>query len=141
MNPTHEVFNQPAPLVDTNLFATNRAMQAALKFNAPALDTAPLHALGAVVGSAEMQLHARLANVHTPQLKSHNRFGQRIDQVEFHPSYHALMTEAVAARPAWCGLHEHSPQPSPARRRGSKSRPRAGEREFTRTPACGRGQG
>ncbi|MDP1687610.1 acyl-CoA dehydrogenase family protein [Hydrogenophaga sp.] len=111
MNPTHEVFNQPAPLVDTNLFATNRAMQAALKFNAPALDTAPLHALGAVVGSAEMQLHARLANVHTPQLKSHNRFGQRIDQVEFHPSYHVLMTEAVAA-----GLHGAawgSPHPSP----------------------------
>ncbi len=97
---THEVFNQPAPLVDTNLFATNRAMQAALTFNAPALDTAPLHALGAVVGSGEMQTHARLANVHTPQLKTHNRFGQRVDQVEFHPSYHALMTEAVAA-----GLH------------------------------------
>ncbi|MDO9483828.1 MAG: DNA alkylation response protein, partial [Hydrogenophaga sp.] len=72
---THEVFNQPAPLVDTNLFAANRAMQAALAFNAPALDTAPLHVLGAVVGSGEMQTHARLANVHTPQLKTHNRFG------------------------------------------------------------------
>jgi putative acyl-CoA dehydrogenase len=100
MSPTHEVFNQPAPLVDVNLFAANRAMQAALAFNAPALDTAPLHALGAVVGSGNMQLHARLANVHTPQLKTHNRFGQRIDQVEFHPSYHALMTAAVGA-----GLH------------------------------------
>ncbi len=100
MNPTHEVFNQPAPLVDTNLFATNRAMQAALKLNAPALDTAPLRALGAVVGSGEMQAHARLANVHTPQLKTHNRLGQRVDQVEFHPSYHALMSAAVHA-----GLH------------------------------------
>jgi putative acyl-CoA dehydrogenase len=97
---THEVFNQPVPLVDVNLFATNRAMQAALAFNAPALDTASLHTLGALVGSGAMQLHARLANVHTPQLKTHNRFGQRVDQVEFHPSYHALMTEAVAA-----GLH------------------------------------
>ncbi|QHE76498.1 isovaleryl-CoA dehydrogenase [Hydrogenophaga sp. PBL-H3] len=97
---THEVFNQPAPLVDTNLFSANRAMQAALAFNAPALDTAPLQALGAIVGSGEMQAHARLANVHTPQLKTHNRFGQRVDQVEFHPSYHALMKEAVAA-----GLH------------------------------------
>lgn len=97
---THEVFNQPAPLVDTNLFSANRAMQAALAFNAPALDTTPLQALGAVVGSGEMQAHARLANVNTPQLKTHNRFGQRVDQVEFHPSYHALMTEAVSA-----GLH------------------------------------
>ena len=97
---THEVFNQPAPLVDTNLFSANQAMQAALAFNAPALDTAPLQALGTVVGSGEMQAHARLANVNTPQLKTHNRFGQRVDLVEFHPSYHALMTEAVAA-----GLH------------------------------------
>ncbi|MGE0350443.1 isovaleryl-CoA dehydrogenase [Hydrogenophaga sp.] len=100
MSTTHEVFNQPAPLVDVNLFATNRAMQAALAFNAPALDTTPLHALGAVVGRGDMQVHARLANVHTPQLKTHSRFGHRIDQVEFHPSYHALMNEAVGA-----GLH------------------------------------
>jgi putative acyl-CoA dehydrogenase len=100
MNATHEVFNQPAPWVDANLFSANRPMQAALAFNAPALDTSPLHALGAVVGSGAMQTHARLANVHTPQLKTHNRLGQRVDQVEFHPSYHALMTEAVAA-----GLH------------------------------------
>ncbi|WP_439518993.1 isovaleryl-CoA dehydrogenase [Hydrogenophaga sp.] len=100
MNATHEVFNQPAPLVDVNLFAVNRPMQAALKFNAPALDTAPLQALGQVVGSGDMQTHARLANVHTPQLKTHSRFGHRIDQVEFHPGYHALMTEAVGA-----GLH------------------------------------
>jgi len=97
---THEVFNQPAPLVDVNLFAVNRPMQAALKFNAPALDTEPLQALGQVVGSGDMQTHARLANVHTPQLKTHSRFGHRIDSVEFHPSYHALMTEAVGA-----GLH------------------------------------
>ncbi len=100
MSATHEVFNQPSPLVDVNLFAGNRAMQDALRFNAPALDTAPLHALGALVGSAEMQTHARLANVFTPQLKSHDRLGHRIDQVEFHPSYHVLMTAATAA-----GLH------------------------------------
>ncbi|WP_382326647.1 isovaleryl-CoA dehydrogenase [Hydrogenophaga sp. UC242_50] len=100
MPATHDVFNQPEPLVDVNLFDGNRPMQAALKFNAPALDTAPLQALGATVGNGEMQTHARLANVHTPQLKTHSRFGHRIDQVEFHPSYHALMTAAVGA-----GLH------------------------------------
>ena len=100
MTPTHEVFNQPDPLVDVNVFAGNQALQSALAFNAPALDTAPLQALGQQVGSGEMQTHARLANVFTPQLKSHDRFGRRIDQVEFHPSYHALMTAATAA-----GLH------------------------------------
>lgn len=107
MLPTHEVFNQPAPLVDLNLFDTNRALQAALAFNAPGLDTAGLRALGATVGSAEMQVHARLANVFTPQLKTHSRVGERIDQVEFHPSYHALMREAVGA-----GLHGGAFAPS-----------------------------
>ncbi|MGI9218634.1 MAG: acyl-CoA dehydrogenase family protein [Hydrogenophaga sp.] len=100
MSATHEVFNQVEPLVDYNLFAGNQALGAALKFNAPALNTAHLHALGDTLGSADMQTHARLANVFTPQLKSHSRFGHRIDQLEFHPSYHALMTAATAA-----GLH------------------------------------
>ncbi|MBX9872949.1 MAG: isovaleryl-CoA dehydrogenase [Burkholderiaceae bacterium] len=100
MNVTHEVFNQPAPLVDYNLYETNRPLQDALRFNAPQLDTAALSRLGAAVGTAGMQNHARLANVHTPQLHSHDRQGRRIDQVEFHPSYHALMSAAIGA-----GLH------------------------------------
>ncbi|HXD39927.1 MAG TPA: isovaleryl-CoA dehydrogenase [Ramlibacter sp.] len=97
---THEVFNQPEPLVDYNLFEGNSALQAGLKFNAPQLDTAPLAALGKTLGSQEMQTHARLANIHTPQLHTHDRFGRRADLVEFHPSYHALMAAATAA-----GLH------------------------------------
>ena len=100
MSATHEVFNQVVPLVDVNLFDGNRPLQDALTFNAPELVTTHLGALGQQVGSAEMQQHARLANVFTPQLKSHDRFGHRIDRVEFHPSYHALMTAATAA-----GLH------------------------------------
>ena len=92
---THEVFNQPEPLVDTNLFETNQPLRDALRLNAPALDTAPLAKLGALAGSAAMQEHARLANTHTPELRTHDRFGRRIDQVEFHPSYHALMAAAV----------------------------------------------
>ncbi len=97
---THEVFNQPEPLADYDLFATNRALQDALRFNAPDLQLAPLQALGRELGSAGMQAHARLANVHTPELRTHDRFGRRIDEVEFHPSYHALMQTAVGA-----GLH------------------------------------
>src|SRR3954469_19349656 len=97
---THEVFNQPEPLVDVNLFETNRALQDALRFNAPDLEPGPLRALGALAGSGAMQEHARLANIHTPELRTHDRFGRRIDEVEFHPSYHALMGAAVAA-----GLH------------------------------------
>ncbi len=97
---THEVFNQPAPLTGYNLFDKNQALRDALRFNAPQLDTAPLHALGAALGTADMQAHARLANVHTPELHTHDRSGRRIDRVEFHPSYHALMSAAVGA-----GLH------------------------------------
>jgi putative acyl-CoA dehydrogenase len=97
---THEVFNQPEPLVGYNLFDANRALQDALRFNASDLDVAPLAQLGARLGTQEMQEHARLANVHPPQLHTHDRFGRRIDEVEFHPSYHALMAAAVDA-----GLH------------------------------------
>ena len=100
MDTTHDVFNQPAPLVGYNLFETNRPLRDALKFNAPDLQTAGLHELGETIGSAEMQTHARLANVNGPQLHTHDRFGRRIDEVEFHPSYHALMKAAVGA-----GLH------------------------------------
>ena len=100
MAATHDVFNQVTPLADVNLFAGNRALQDALKFNAPGLNTAPLAALGQLAGSAAMQNHARLANVHTPELRTHDRLGHRIDEVEFHPSYHALMAAATEA-----GLH------------------------------------
>ncbi|MCP5260597.1 MAG: isovaleryl-CoA dehydrogenase [Rhodoferax sp.] len=97
---THTVFNQADVLADYPLFDANHALQAALAFNAPGLDPSPLRELGVLLGRAEMQAHARLANVHTPELRSHDRSGRRIDQVEFHPSYHALMSAAMAA-----GLH------------------------------------
>jgi len=97
---THEVFNQSTPLVDQNLFTGNLALQDALRFNLPGFDAARFAVLGATAGSAEMQRHARLANTFSPQLKSHDRFGHRIDEVEFHPSYHALMAAAMQQ-----GLH------------------------------------
>ncbi len=97
---THEVFNQPDALMDYNLFEGNRGMRDALAFNAPGLDTSSLSVLGGQWGTRAMQTHARLANVHAPQLHAHDRSGRRIDQVEFHPSYHALMAQAVGA-----GLH------------------------------------
>jgi putative acyl-CoA dehydrogenase len=98
MSTTHEVTNQAAPLVDANLFAINRPLQDALAWYLPAYDRARFEALGAEAGSAAMQRHARLANHHGPQLHSHDRFGHRVDQVEFHPSYHALMEAACRHR-------------------------------------------
>ena len=98
MNRTHEVFNQSTPLADVNLWRINRPLRDALAALAPTLDAASLDALdalGAEMGSAEMQAHARLANQHPPQLHTHDRTGRRSDEVEFHPSYHALMAAAL----------------------------------------------
>ncbi len=99
MNGTHEVFNQASPLVDVNLYTGNRPLRdtlAALAGSAmPALDTAALEAAGAEFGSAAMQRHARLANAHGPVLHTHDRWGRRTDEVEFHPSYHALLGAAL----------------------------------------------
>ncbi|KZT16173.1 DNA alkylation response protein [Acidovorax sp. GW101-3H11] len=92
---THEVFNQSTPWADVNLFTTNQPLQDALRLHAPGLPLAGLAALGAEMGSAEMQAHARLANTYKPQLRTHDRFGHRTDVVEFHPSYHALIGAAL----------------------------------------------
>jgi len=92
---THAVLNQVPPFEDVDLFETNAALRDAVKFNQPALATGSLSALGRLAGSAAMQRHARLANIHGPTLHSHDRFGNRIDEVEFHPSYHVLLGAAL----------------------------------------------
>jgi len=95
MNATHEVTNQSTPFTDVNLFRANRPLRDALRVYAPGLDTARLDELGAEAGSTEMQAHARRANAHPPVLHTHDRHGRRIDEVEFHPSYHALLASAL----------------------------------------------
>ena len=74
---THDVFNQSEPLTGVNLFLANRPLRDALALHAPGLDTARLRALGAEVGSADMQMHARLANTHPPVLHT-ARLGRRL---------------------------------------------------------------
>jgi len=95
MPSTHEVFNQAEPLADVNLWRTNRPLRDAVRVLAPGLPTQRLDALGAEMGSAAMQRHARLANQHGPVLHAHDRLGRRVDQVEFHPSYHVLLGAAL----------------------------------------------
>jgi putative acyl-CoA dehydrogenase len=92
---THEVPNQSAPWRDVNLFDANPPLQAALTHHAPGFDATRLRTLGALAGSAEMQAHARLAHTHPPVLHAHDVQGRRVDQVEFHPSYHVLMGAAL----------------------------------------------
>ena len=100
MGSTHQVYNQPEPWVGHNLYATHVALQDALNTLAPGLDVAPLRSLGDRLASPQMIEHARLAHHHPPELHTHDRQGRRVDHVEFHPSYHALMDAAVSA-----GLH------------------------------------
>ena len=95
---THVVLNQVPPFEDVNLFDTDAALRDAVTFNAPALATDSLATLGALAGGGHMQQHARLANVNGPTLHTHDRFGHRIDEVEFHPSYHVLLGAALQHR-------------------------------------------
>lgn len=105
MDITHDVFNQPEPLTGHHLWEGHQALRDAVRLNAPALDTGPLRALGARLGSVELQEQARLANVHGPQLHTHDRVGRRVDTLEFHPAYHALMAQAVGAGLAGGNTH------------------------------------
>ena len=95
MKTSHEVTNQSTPYTGVNLFRVNQPLRDALRVHMPDLDTSRLDELGAEAGSAAMQAHARRANAHAPLLHTHDRHGRRIDEVEFHPSYHTLLGTAL----------------------------------------------
>jgi putative acyl-CoA dehydrogenase len=103
---THEVSNTVAPFENVNLYAADPALQEALLREGGAAAAESLHALGAELGRAGTLDLARLANLHTPELHNFDRGGKRIDEVEFHPAWHALMTlliENGAASSPWSG--------------------------------------
>jgi len=75
---THEVLNQPPPLADYNVYATDPTLRRIVSTFGAAWGEDKLHTTGATVGSACVQLLARQANRHTPELKTHDRFGHRV---------------------------------------------------------------
>jgi putative acyl-CoA dehydrogenase len=89
---THDVFNQAAPFENVNLFACDLALQEALQREGGAAAAGELHALGARLGQAAVLDLGRQANANSPKLHNFDRSGRRVDEVEFHPSWHALMT-------------------------------------------------
>ena len=97
---THDVFNQPPPLEDVNLFTADTALQETVAREGASEAAASLTAFGKITGSAKVIDLGRQANTYLPVLKSFDRFGHRADRVEFHPSYHKLMAISVAQ-----GLH------------------------------------
>lgn len=91
MAATHEVFNQATPFEDVNLFETDLPLKEALQREGGGWAGARVSQLGEICGSAKVLRQGADANNFPPALKSHDRFGHRIDEVEFHPAWHELM--------------------------------------------------
>lgn len=88
--PTHEVLNQPEPLADYNPFDQDPALVEALQREGGGAFAGQVRAFGAVAGS-EMLAAGFEANENPPRLRTHDRFGRRIDRVDYHPAYHRIM--------------------------------------------------
>jgi putative acyl-CoA dehydrogenase len=103
MAATHDVSNQPPPLTDYDVFASDAALVEGVQRHDASWALDHLGEIGRNAGSLEAQEWGRLANVNEPRLVTHDRYGNRIDEVEFHPAWHDLMTVAVSN-----GLHASS---------------------------------
>lgn len=91
---THEVVNQPPELVDLNLFEENRPLVEALRREGAAWAEGHVSELGKIAGGEPLRWGAQ-ANENPPVLKTHDRYGHRIDEVDFHPAWHSLMELSV----------------------------------------------
>ncbi len=101
---THDVSNQPPPLEDVNLYAADEILTSACAWSGADAHAERLTAFGARVGAAEAQAWCAQANRTPPVFQPYDRYGRRIDEVEFHPAYHRLMAlglEAGVSGAAW----------------------------------------
>jgi putative acyl-CoA dehydrogenase len=113
---THEVTNQPPPLVDHDVYAGDLALTGTVR--RLGAETAGLREIGRLAGTEAVQRWGTEANAHPPVLRTHDRYGHRLDEVEFHPSWHRLLTEAVGrglAGAAWTATGDGSPLPHTTR--------------------------
>jgi putative acyl-CoA dehydrogenase len=94
---THEITNQPPPLVDYDLFGSDPGLVAALRREGAGWAEGKAEALGRAAGSAEVLAKGDAANRHPPELHAFDGYGARIDEVEFHPAYHDLMRLGLEA--------------------------------------------
>lgn len=101
---THDASNQPPPLVDYDVFAADAVLVDAVARHGGDARRDELSELGRLAGSEQAQRWACEADRYPPVLRTHDRYGNRIDEVDFHPSWHQLMTVAVEHglhAPAW----------------------------------------
>ena len=96
----HEVANQPPPLVNYNLFEADAPLREALEREGGAWAHDLVHDLGRLAGTEDAIEWGFQANANPPKLHTHDRFGNRVDEVEFHPAWHRLMEVAIGH-----GLH------------------------------------
>ncbi len=94
MPPTHEVFNQPPPLTGYDV-SGDATMLDALRCEGAGWAEAEVREIGRRAGTAQAQDWGRLANENPPVLRTHDRFGHRTNEVEFHPAWHELMNVAI----------------------------------------------
>ena len=92
---THQVENVSCELADYNMYAQDTALREAVQREGAAWADADLLRFGQLTGSAEYLEQGHLANKHQPELETHDRFGNRIDLVKFHPAYHRFMGTAI----------------------------------------------
>jgi putative acyl-CoA dehydrogenase len=111
--PTHTVINQPPPLVGYDVYATDPALVEGVDRHASAGELPAIRRelteLGRSAGSTQAQSWAEEANTYPPVLRAHDRYGNRLDEVEYHPSYHRLLGHAVSAglTDAWSRTDGH----------------------------------
>lgn len=92
---THEVSNQVPPLLDVNLFELDHALQEGLEREGGAWGVDRARDIGAVAGSTEAHSHLRRAERNEPILRTHDRYGHRVDEVELDPSWHWLLRGGI----------------------------------------------
>ncbi|MGC1302562.1 MAG: acyl-CoA dehydrogenase family protein [Caulobacteraceae bacterium] len=92
---THRVENQPPPFAGRNLYLTDLALREAVRREAGDWLDRRAEALGAAAGSEEVLAWGDEANRHPPEFVPFDRYGRRLDEARFHPSYHALMRLAM----------------------------------------------
>ncbi len=93
---THEVLNQPPPRVGHDAYADDLPLQEAIHREGATWSEEGLHDLGRLVGDADWIERGRLANEHPPELRTHDRYGHRVDEVRYHDAYHELLEAGVA---------------------------------------------
>ena len=93
---THYVENQPPWRVDVDEYSLNAPLVSAVEAFDAAWAQPGLREVGALVGSADFQRDAHLANVHIPVLHTHDRWGYRLDEVEYDRSYHRVLSDAIS---------------------------------------------